>query len=70
MRVKALKGFAGKVTMYAGEVKDIPDDAVARDLLAAGYVKKIEPEEAKIVVAPAKKSTDIPEKSSRKKKRK
>ena len=55
MKVKALVSFAGAVSMYAGETRDI-DDNIARDLLHAGYViedKADKAQEAEIVVKPA-----------------
>ena len=55
MKVKALVGFAGAVSMAAGEIRDI-DEAIARDLLYAGYVvedKVDKAVEAEIVKKPA-----------------
>lgn len=52
MKVKALKGFAGVISMSAGETREIADDAVARELLRAGYIveqKAAEAQEAVIV---------------------
>ena len=46
MKVEALTSFAGRVSMYKGEVKDI-DDSLANSLLKAKYVKKIETKEKK-----------------------
>lgn len=40
MKVKALVSFAGQVTMAPGEVRDIKDKAVVKDLLRAGYVEE------------------------------
>jgi hypothetical protein len=57
MKVKALKGFAGVISMYAGETREIADDAVARDLLRAGYIveeKVAEAKEAVVVKATPK----------------
>jgi len=47
MRVKALKSFAGKVTMSFGEVREIKDKVVLKDLLRAGYVEEIKEDEDK-----------------------
>lgn len=46
---KALVSFAGSVSMTVGEVGEIPDKAVAADLLKAGYIEEIkkEPEKKK-----------------------
>lgn len=55
MRVKALKGFAGAISMRKGEIREIADDAVARDLLRAGYIvadKAADAKEAEIVERP------------------
>lgn len=71
MRVKALTSFAGKVSMYEGEVKEVNDRDV-RDLLAAGYVAEVKTE-AKPVEKPVENSKPAPkktvEKSTRKKKK-
>lgn len=42
MEYKALVSFAGKVSMYEGEVKDLNDKEVIQDLLKAGYIEKVE----------------------------
>ena len=41
MKVKALVSFSGTVTMSVGEIKDINQKEIVKDLLNAGYVKKI-----------------------------
>lgn len=41
---KAIQTFGGVVSMYAGEVKPI-DDNIAKDLISAGYIVKVEPAE-------------------------
>lgn len=38
---KALVSFTGKVSMTIGQVGEIPDKAVAADLVKAGYVEEI-----------------------------
>lgn len=38
MKVKALKSFVGKICMSAGEIREIVDEKLAKDLLAAGHV--------------------------------
>ena len=42
MLIKALASFAGKVSMYEGEVREVSDRAVAEDLIKAGYAVKYE----------------------------
>lgn len=39
MKVKALENFSGAVSAYKGEELEIVDEAISRDLLAAGYVE-------------------------------
>lgn len=57
MLVKARISFAGKISMYAGEVKEVEEGPVLQDLLRAGYVE-IEAQEAEIVEKPVEKSTE------------
>ena len=38
MLVKALTSFGGKISMGAGEVREILDEEIAKDLLRAGHV--------------------------------
>ncbi len=38
MAYRALKSFSGLVTMVKGEVRDIADEEIAKDLIRAGYV--------------------------------
>ena len=38
MLVKALTSFGGKISMGAGEVREILDEDIAKDLLRAGHV--------------------------------
>lgn len=38
---KALVSFSGIVSMAKGEVGEIPDKAVAKDLLDAGYIEEV-----------------------------
>lgn len=58
MLVKALKGFAGAVSMYAGEIKDISDTYVVNDLLNAGYIEELK--ETKAVETPEKAREEKP----------
>lgn len=43
MKVKAVLSFGGKVNMGRGEVRNIPDGEVLKDLLKCGYVEPVEP---------------------------
>ena len=50
MAYKAIKNFSGVVSMHVGEVKNISDVNIAKDLLRAGYIEEIKPaEKAKTV---------------------
>lgn len=53
---KALRTFTGLVSMVEGEIKDIPNEAVAQDLLNVGYVEEI-PAPMKEEPKPKKKRT-------------
>lgn len=58
MRIKALKSFAGKISMYAGEVREVVEEAIARDLIRAGHaveVKAEKPVEKPVEKKPTKK---------------
>lgn len=60
MLYRALKSFAGiAISMAAGAVGEIPDRALADDLINAGYIEPAEPMiiEEPIEKAPAKKTT-------------
>lgn len=41
MKVQALVSFAGQVTMAPGEVREIKDKAICKDLIDAGYVEEV-----------------------------
>ena len=43
MKYKAKVNFSGnKISMCVGEVKEVADD-IAKDLLRAGYIEKVDP---------------------------
>lgn len=46
MKYKALVSFSGLLSMAEGEVRDISDSLIAKDLLNAGYIEKIEEKKA------------------------
>ena len=64
MLVKARISFAGKISMYAGEVKEVEEGPVLQDLLRAGYVE-IEAQEAEIVEKPVEKPANTTKKKSK-----
>lgn len=41
-RCKALVCFSGKVSMRAGEVRELNDPAIVNDLIRAGYIENME----------------------------
>ena len=47
MKVRALVGFVGLVSMRKNDVKDIRDKKIVTDLIRAGYVEPIEEQTAK-----------------------
>lgn len=40
---EAIKSFSGAVSMSVGDVRDISDVNIAKDLLRAGYIREIKP---------------------------
>lgn len=40
---KALKSFTGVITMGQGEVKEIKDKDIVKDLINAGYIVEVKP---------------------------
>ena len=52
MLLKALTSFAGKVSMFTGEIREVVEKEVAEDLIKAGYAIKYE--ENKKGVKPSK----------------
>ena len=47
MKVRALIGFVGLVSMRKNEVKDICDKKIVADLIRAGYVEPVDKKEEK-----------------------
>ncbi len=69
MRVQALKSFAGKISMYEGEIREVNSLIELNDLLQAGYIKEIEPKKA-VVQKPVETSKSSPKKRVEKRKKK
>ena len=40
MKLKALRSFCGLVSMRAGEIREIADETICKDLILAGYAEK------------------------------
>jgi hypothetical protein len=55
---KALVSFSGKVSMSVGEVADLADVTIAKDLLKAGYIEEIKPAEKVKATKPIKDTKD------------
>lgn len=47
MNYEAIENFSGIVSMVKGEVREIPDEALAKSLIKSGYIKKYVPDDAK-----------------------
>lgn len=45
MAYKAVVSFSGKVSMVVGEVRDLTNNAIVKDLLKAGYIEEVQPAE-------------------------
>ena len=46
MKYRAKENFSGlKLSMCVGEVKDLADDTIVKDLLRAGYIEEVQPAE-------------------------
>lgn len=41
MAYRALRTFTGRVSMVKGEVREIEDEAIVKDLLRAGYISDL-----------------------------
>lgn len=54
MKIKALRSFAGAVSMFEGEVREVEDKYIVDDLLRAGYA---EPAAEEAVVISKKENT-------------
>ena len=55
---RAKVSFSGVVSMSVGEVADIADVTIVKDLLSAGYIEEVKPaEKAKTVKETEKKPT-------------
>ena len=48
MLYKALVSFAGNVSMTVGEVKEITDSSIVKDLLKAGYIEAVKQQKKEV----------------------
>jgi hypothetical protein len=44
---RAIIGFTGLINMKKGEIKEIKNKALVKDLLKAGYIEEVKPVKAK-----------------------
>lgn len=44
---KALKSFSGVISMAEGDIKDISNPIILKDLVKAGYIEEVKPAETK-----------------------
>ncbi|MBQ8892554.1 MAG: hypothetical protein IJ068_06810 [Bacilli bacterium] len=49
MKYEAIESFSGIVSMTVGEVREIPNDALAKDLIKAKLIKKYVANDAKVI---------------------
>ena len=54
---RALISFSGLVSAVAGQEIDIPEKWIAQDLLSAGYIEEISPEQEKQATKKGNKKT-------------
>lgn len=54
--IRALVSFSGLISMAQGEIREIADEAMKKDLLSAGYIEEITPD-SEPKKKPTKKST-------------
>lgn len=47
MKYEAIEGFSGIISMSKGEVKEIPNEDLAKELMKAGFITKYKPDNAK-----------------------
>lgn len=66
---RALRSFSGLVNMIQGEIKDIPDKAIANDLLACGYIERVDEAVEEIAPVTEEPVKEEPKETKPKKKR-
>lgn len=49
MKVKALNGFSGIISMHKGEIRNIDNEKVIKDLISAGLIEEITSKGKKVV---------------------
>ncbi len=56
-KVKALKSFAGAISMHKGEIKEVNDEFILNDLLNAKYIEVVEKQKTEKTVEKAETKT-------------
>lgn len=49
MKYEAIESFSGIISMAKGEIRDIPNEALAKDLMKAKLIKKYIPTDEKVL---------------------
>ena len=49
MKYEAIESFSGIISMAKGEIRDIPNEALAKDLMKAKLIKKYKPTDEKVL---------------------
>ena len=49
MKYEAIESFSGIISMAKGEIRDIPNEALAKDLMKAKLIKKYTPTDEKVL---------------------
>lgn len=65
---RALISFSGLISMAQGEIREITDDVMVKDLLNAGYIEEVTPDPKPKEVSP--KTAEKPKKKTAGKKKK
>ena len=47
MKYEAIESFSGVISMAEGEVREIPNEELAKDLIKSGFIKKYTPNDSK-----------------------
>ena len=68
---KALKNFSGILSMSVGDVCEIADESIAKDLIRVGYIQEIKPAQrgGKPKEEPKEEPKEVAEEPKRRKKR-
>lgn len=68
MKYRALVSFTGTISMAGGEVREISDLAIAKNLLKCGYIEEIGEKKSEKITEKATETEEVSEKVAEKKK--